>query len=217
MGEWAPLATAIGTLVMATVLVIINLDKLRHFWSKTRDTREKYTAVFIVAVVVLAPWVGILITARAFSRTHEGFLATDRASLRNQQALQSSLQEFSEQYTELHRVTTVTLDLQRERIEELENQVADSRVSFGEWARREIGTAYEAETDGFVSVYSGGNSPATDFVVEVTDGSSTVFARSRGSRYGGTVVPVSKGNQWAVSSFEEEGSITVYWLPVDGS
>lgn len=89
--------------------------------------------------------------------------------------------------------------------------------AFGRWVERQADTVYQAEADGFVAAYTGGNHPADEFVVDVgvlnKSNSIDWGVRTRAGRYDGTVCPVSRGDHWRVRSFGA-GTITVHWLPI---
>lgn len=111
---------------------------------------------------------------------------------------------------------------QRDTVEELvDEQLQNGSVvvpgAFGRWEERQKDANYQARSDGIVAAYTGGNTPADEFVIEVgeANGSGLISwnVRTRAGRYDGTVLPVAAGNYWRVRSFDE-GSITVSWLPI---
>lgn len=91
-----------------------------------------------------------------------------------------------------------------------------STSTFGRWIELTKDVVYKAESDGFVAAYTGGNSPADEFVIDVGERIDRLPVRTRAGRYDGTVCPVSKGDYWRVRSFGE-GSITVHWLPISST
>ena len=85
--------------------------------------------------------------------------------------------------------------------------------TFGQWRERRKDTIYQAETDGFVAAYTGGNSPADEFVIEVGERVEELRVRTRAGRYDGTISPVARSDYWTVRPFGDR-SITVHWLPI---
>ena len=89
------------------------------------------------------------------------------------------------------------------------------RRSFGVWEEREHSVVYQAETDGFVSAVTDGDSPARGLKVLVGPTKDNLSTRGRGLTYDGTVCPVSEGDYWLVKRIAtRSGDILVSWLPI---
>ena len=87
-------------------------------------------------------------------------------------------------------------------------------AGFGEWTDGfRTDTAYPATSDGFVAAFTGGNSPADEFVIRVGRHPSRLRPLTRAQRYDGTVAPVPKDYFWLVETFGP-GNVTIFWLPV---
>ena len=86
-------------------------------------------------------------------------------------------------------------------------------IGFGKWAERQPNVTYKAESDGFVAVFTHGDSPPDEVMVHVGDKLEDLPIRTRAGRYDGTVCPVSKGHFWLVRT-RQEREMKVNWLPI---
>lgn len=91
---------------------------------------------------------------------------------------------------------------------------ASSARTFGQWANLDSDTVYQAESDGFVVVRTGGDNPAS-VVVDVGEAVDRLTMRTRAGRWDGVVCPVPRASYWRVRSVSgPRRSVTVWWLPV---
>ena len=96
-------------------------------------------------------------------------------------------------------------------------QLAEVQGAFGAWKRiedRNLNDIQLAKTDGFVSVLTGGDRPATGVLIRIgtePHNMGTVLSRTRS--FDGVTCPIPKGYYWKIDP-ENDGSVTVYWMPV---
>ena len=95
----------------------------------------------------------------------------------------------------------------------------------GDWEDRKVGEVYQAETDGFLAAYTGGDvnrficleTEASEAAIRVLDprgNCNTTGLRTRALPYDGSVTPVKEGHFYIVRIRSgDKGRVTVYWLP----
>lgn len=94
---------------------------------------------------------------------------------------------------------------------------ANTGSNFGAWATYAVNTAYEAKTDGFVSAYGVGSSPAPGADILTGKSPNKLDPHSRfNSAWGGVVMPVARGDYWMVRPLSG-GGLAVEWMPVQSS
>ena len=81
---------------------------------------------------------------------------------------------------------------------------------FGAWSGRRVHTAYLAEADGFVIVFS---QPGSAWL-ESGSSPAELERRTRLSSGNGALLPVAKGDYWRVDWQEGSGSIRILWMLV---
>jgi hypothetical protein len=83
----------------------------------------------------------------------------------------------------------------------------------GDFVRRKKNVVYTAETDGFIIVYSGGNSPP-EFEVHV---GGTLRTRAQVG-YLGAACPARRGQEWLVKTVNDANGpdvgVIVFWIPM---
>ncbi len=79
----------------------------------------------------------------------------------------------------------------------------------------QLNVAYRAETDGFVAVHTGGNSPARGADIQSGTTPQELKTRTRaGGPYAGAVLPIAKGEYWLVMP-QSSGSVSIQWRPAN--
>lgn len=73
--------------------------------------------------------------------------------------------------------------------------------------------AYRAETNGFVSAYTGGDKPAAGADILTGPRADKLETRTRaGGKYDGAAIPVRRDEYWMVNP-QSPGTVVVQWLP----
>ncbi len=109
----------------------------------------------------------------------------------------------------------------------LTGYLIDAFVSpkFGRWSEQSVNRVYQAELDGFIAVRTfGGNKYCDrDFEIIVSIDRDGLTAnhngniRGRGFMWDSSTVPVPQGHYWTVRESKDQGSISVFWLPIHGA
>lgn len=116
--------TPVAIQAVGTMLIAIRYrSSLREFWVETKETRTKVTAVVVVLWVVVGPWIGMLFMWRATQKTNVAFLGVDRALQGSLDSMRERMDELMTESIRLHQLTVVTLELQGDQIDELEEQI----------------------------------------------------------------------------------------------
>ena len=80
------------------------------------------------------------------------------------------------------------------------------------WQQMKAGVVYRAETNGFVSGYSGGNKPGEGVIRQGSTATELPW-RTRFNHYNGAVLPVREGEYWMVEVLDDRADgVTVQWI-----
>ena len=84
---------------------------------------------------------------------------------------------------------------------------------FGQWESRDADTVYEAQSDGFVAVYTHGMEDPANIGIEMGETPNQLQHRTRAGLHDGVVCPVPRGSYWRVTTYGGS-QVQLWWLPV---
>lgn len=85
---------------------------------------------------------------------------------------------------------------------------------FGNWEPVVVNRIHRAESDGFLTAFSGGTGNIASIILGTSASEDEPASRNRGGRYEGAATPVKKGQYYQVRvSNGSSGTVTAYWLP----
>lgn len=108
--------------------------------------------------------------------------------------------------------------------DKLAGNISDDKLAstflkpFGAWTAKDIGTIYQAESDGILCAAYTGNDVSSTFSLLSDASTPPTVARSfshvekSGTQYAGAVCPVKKNEYYRVTSIGG-GTPLIYWLP----
>ena len=79
------------------------------------------------------------------------------------------------------------------------------------WQEMKLDTTYEAESDGFVVVFSHGSAPFREATIHEGPSSEALSRRARLTGYNSLTLPVRKGRYWRANSVGSGSLGTVFW------
>ena len=84
---------------------------------------------------------------------------------------------------------------------------------FGRWESRDADTVYEAQSDGFVAVYTHGKADPANIGIEIGEAPNQLQHRTRAGFHDGVVCPVPRDSYWRVTTYDGS-EVQLWWLPV---
>ena len=85
---------------------------------------------------------------------------------------------------------------------------------FGDWERVVVSEVHRAESDGFLTAFSGGTGDIGAIYLETGESESRLTARNRGGQYEGAAIPVKRGHYYRVLMRRgSSGTVQAFWLP----
>ena len=86
---------------------------------------------------------------------------------------------------------------------------------FGDWKPVVVSEIHRAESDGFLTAFSGGNGNIAAILLETGESADRLGVRNRGGRYEGAAIPVKKGHYYRVRMGSGSGgTVNAFWLQV---
>ena len=86
---------------------------------------------------------------------------------------------------------------------------------FGDWKPVVVSEIHRAESDGFLTAFSGGNGNIAAILLETGESADRLGVRNRGGRYEGAAIPVKKGHYYRVRMRSGSGgTVNAFWLQV---